>query len=681
MPAGGSQAVQAVRSALDAVWVGKQRDRRSARHRAGCKGERAVCAALSRLATQGYHHLDDLRWRADPESKANLDHLVVGPSGVFVVDAKNWAGRVEVRGTNAFHNGVPCDDRLIALGWLTHRVEEVLLAAGIAVRPQPVVCFATPQPALPPALGRALLTDVDCVGTLLTKRPTVLSANDVSLIIDLLAYAFPPYDVDPREAAEAAGLLFGDDETRHAGLEEALRRPIEEWMVWLHSEQASTARRTFAGPARVGGPAGTGKTCVALHRCAWLASTRPGRFLVTSLVKTLPTSLEAAYRRLAPATADRVDFLHVHGVALRLLAERGVKPTVNSGDTAFCVAWARHRDALRATGLHMSYFKEEVGAVIKGRDLPSVEDYLVLSRVGRRTPLRADVRREVWALKDDYDMELRRRGQVDFVDVLRVARDEARREPFQHWTGVFVDEVQDVPMVGLQLLHELAGRDRPDGLLLVGDGQQAIYPGGFRLSEAGISVAGRSVSLKVNYRNTVEVLATARAVVVGDAYEDLDSSPDAGDRDVEVVRHGELPTVGAFETVEDHDAALVWDVRSFDGRGVEWRDVAVLCQTNDEAKRYASLLDRAGVPAVLLASEPAPSEDGVRVGTWFRSKGMEFSHVFLPQVDRPTRLLTGAGPSAELEKAELLRRTLYVAMTRARDTLWVGRIAATTETE
>jgi hypothetical protein len=35
MAAGGSQAVQAMHSALDAVWVGKQRDRRWARHKAG----------------------------------------------------------------------------------------------------------------------------------------------------------------------------------------------------------------------------------------------------------------------------------------------------------------------------------------------------------------------------------------------------------------------------------------------------------------------------------------------------------------------------------------------------------------------------------------------------------------------------------------------------------------------
>ena len=56
---------------------------------------------------------------------------------------------------------------------------------------------------------------------------------------------------------------------------------------------------------------------------------------------------------------------------------------------------------------------------------------------------------------------------------------------------MIVDEVQDLTCVGLQFLHALVG-DRPDGLLMVGDGQQSVYPGGFTLSEAGISVVGRS---------------------------------------------------------------------------------------------------------------------------------------------------------------------------------------------
>ena len=619
--------------------------------------------------------MDDLRWRADPDNRVNVDHLVIGPSGVYVVDAKNWAGRIEVRGRQVFQDGVPRDDRLIALTWMTHRVEEVMHAAGYAQRPQAVVCFAGDQPRLSTTDDRLLLTDVNRITGALSARETVLSSADLADLTEVLAYAFPPYDVDPREVAEAEGLLFADDETRHAGLQTALSRPVEDWMVWLHPEQASTVRRSFAGPARVRGPAGTGKTCVALHRVAWLASTRPGRFLVTSYVKTLPPSLQQSYSRLSPSTADRVDFLHLHGVALQLLRAGGREVKPDTGNTAFQVAWRVHGPALEGRGLAREYFREEVTAVLKGRDVSDLDAYLALDRVGRRTPLKADVRRNVWALKERYDAELAARGQSDMVDLLRLARDEVRRQPVPRWAGVVVDEVQDLPLVGLQLLHELAGRDRVDGLLVVGDGQQAIYPGGFRLSDAGISVTGRAVVLRTNYRNTAEILAAARSVVAKDDFEDLETQTPERDLSVEVVRHGELPSTGQYASLEEHDAALLWDLSTLIDRGARPSDIAVLCATNALAETYAGALRRHGVPAVLLKHDRAVV-DGVKVGTWFRSKGMEYAHVFLPQVNRTTLLHTGAGQLAQHEKAELMRRTLYVAMTRARDTLWTGQVSA-----
>ena len=677
MAAGGSQAVQAIQAVLSGVWARKQKDRqalKAGRHAAGCRGERAVCGALSRLALSGYHHLDDLKWRADPDNRANVDHLVIGPSGVYVVDAKNWAGRIEVRGRQVLQDGVPRDDRLLALTWMTHRVEEVMHAAGYAHRAQAVVCFASDQPRLSTTDDRVLLTDLRRIPEALSARPTVLSPADIADLTELLAYAFPPYDVNPRELAEAEGLLFADDETRHAGLQTALSRPVEDWMVWLHPEQASTVRRSFAGPARVRGPAGTGKTCVALHRVAWLADTRPGRFLVTSYVKTLPPSLQQSYVRLSPSTADRVDFVHLHGVALQLLRERGRTVKADTGNTAFQVAWRAHAPALEGRGLAREYFREEVTSVLKGRDVRDLDAYLALDRVGRRTPLKVEVRREVWALKERYDAELAARGQSDFVDLLRLARDEVRRQPVAHWAAVVVDEVQDLPLVGLQLLYELAGRDRADGLLVVGDGQQAIYPGGFRLSDAGISVSGRAVVLRTNYRNTVEILAAARAVVASDGYDDLDVRVAEPDLSVEVIRHGELPSTARYGSLEEHDAALLWDLLALLDRGARPSDIAVLCATNTLAESYARELTRHGVPAVLLKHDRAAA-DGVKVGTWFRSKGMEYAHVFLPQVNRTTLLHTGAGQLARDEKAELMRRTLYVAMTRARDTLWTGQVS------
>ncbi len=58
----------------------------------GAEGERRVAEVLSEAA--GVQLLHD---RLVPGSRANIDHLAIGPAGVFVVDAKKYTGQVEVR--------------------------------------------------------------------------------------------------------------------------------------------------------------------------------------------------------------------------------------------------------------------------------------------------------------------------------------------------------------------------------------------------------------------------------------------------------------------------------------------------------------------------------------------------------------------------------------------------------
>jgi mRNA-degrading endonuclease RelE of RelBE toxin-antitoxin system len=52
-----------------------------------------------------------------------------------------------------------------------------------------------------------------------------------------------------------------------------LNAPLEKWRVFLHPTQFNLVTKTFNGPARVLGGAGTGKTVVAMHRAQYLAKT------------------------------------------------------------------------------------------------------------------------------------------------------------------------------------------------------------------------------------------------------------------------------------------------------------------------------------------------------------------------------------------------------------------------
>ena len=111
----------------------------------GAEGERRVAATLDALAADGVVILHD---RRIPRTKANIDHLVVAPSGVWVVDSKHYTGRVERRDVGSFFRP---DERLFVgtrdcsklLGGMVPQVEAVRAAVSYLEEPPviPVLCF------------------------------------------------------------------------------------------------------------------------------------------------------------------------------------------------------------------------------------------------------------------------------------------------------------------------------------------------------------------------------------------------------------------------------------------------------------------------------------------------------------------------------------------------------------
>ncbi len=121
--------------------------------RTGAAGERRVGRRLDALAETG--HVEVLHDRALPGSRANFDHLVVGPSGIFVVDARKYQGKVEARRNGSWPGPEP--DRLFVAGRdRSHLVEAMArqvddirgglrrLYADPPVEVIPVLCLSTP---------------------------------------------------------------------------------------------------------------------------------------------------------------------------------------------------------------------------------------------------------------------------------------------------------------------------------------------------------------------------------------------------------------------------------------------------------------------------------------------------------------------------------------------------------
>lgn len=162
----------------------------------GADGEVQVARALDALP-EGWVVLHDLAWPGRP--RANLDHVVVGPGGVFVVDAKNWSGRVEVR-----------DDVLLQNGRRREPAVASAAEAAIAVRgvvPVPnlcmgVLCFVREEPLTGWARDVMVCSTANLVA-MLTSRPAVLEPTDVRRCADAVRRSAGQRSQTPRQPGAA----------------------------------------------------------------------------------------------------------------------------------------------------------------------------------------------------------------------------------------------------------------------------------------------------------------------------------------------------------------------------------------------------------------------------------------------------------------------------------------------
>jgi hypothetical protein len=114
-------------------------------------------------------------------------------------------------------------------------------------------------------------------------------------------------------------------------LERALDYPWERWAVFLHPAQRRLVERSYSGPARISGSAGTRKTIVALHCAVWRALHHPdARVLLTTFSKPLANALKIRLRYPIgdePGTADRIAVHPVAASPVSSILRRLASPT------------------------------------------------------------------------------------------------------------------------------------------------------------------------------------------------------------------------------------------------------------------------------------------------------------------------------------------------------------------
>lgn len=470
------------------------------------------------------------------------------------------------------------------------------------------------------------------------------------------------------EVPEARQQFFVVDD--RSDLRTVLDAPMERWIAFLHPSQRNLVDKTFNGPAKVTGSAGTGKTTVALHRARRLA--RQGRsVLLTTFVTTLAENLLRQLRILCtPDELERITVSTVHSRALALA--RSVDGRV---DIATTTKVTRLLDTMRlryAPSLDAAFVRAEWENVVQLQGLGSWAEYRSARRSGRGKPLSVADRKTIWQIFEAVLDALRGRRHYDWSGICRFAAELlGSGKATSPYDAVLVDEVQDLKVPELRFLRALAARDLRE-LVLVGDAGQRIYPGGFSLGALGIDVRGRSTVLRLNYRTTEQIRRAADAVLGVEA-DDMDDGKESRTRTRSLMR-GPAPELRGHDLSDAELEGAAQRIRQWVASGIPERAIGVFARTNRRAEQVVDTLTRANIAAVALADTGDAPATGVQVGTMHRAKGLEFRAVLVLDcsagvVPSVAVLESQVDPQDRESAEERERRLLYVAMTRARDRL------------
>jgi Nuclease-related domain/UvrD-like helicase C-terminal domain/AAA domain len=240
--------------------------------------------------------------------------------------------------------------------------------------------------------------------------------------------------------------------------------------------------------------------------------------------------------------------------------------------------------------------------------------------------------------------------------------------PSGQYQAVLIDEGHDFEAAWLKLAAQMVDPST-NSLLLLYDDAQSIYQRRraqqFSFKSLGIQAQGRTTVLKINYRNTRQILQTASLVAA-----DLLKSEESADDGVPLVqpvscgREGHAPIVIRLPSLRDESIKIAELLSAAHQEGYAWGDMAIICRHYAQLERCAAVLRHRRLPHEVRKGSGTfhPLADTIKLLTMHVSKGLEF----------PVVAISGAGqmPGPDQDDVEEAR-LFYVAATRATQRLLV----------
>ncbi|NMM95680.1 DNA helicase II [Bifidobacterium sp. DSM 109960] len=479
---------------------------------------------------------------------------------------------------------------------------------------------------------------------------------------------------------------------------------MDELLEGLDDAQLAAAT-ALDGPVRIIAGAGAGKTRTVTRRIAhacvsgeWDASR------VLAVTFSVKAAAEMRLRLESLGVGDQVTVATFHSAALRQL--RRVWPEVCEAPFPRLVEDARDitMRAMRRVGLAdrlddltVQAVRDEINWAKISLVAPS-EVERVAAAVERCAPAGIDASRFA-DIYDAYELEKTARGEMDFDDILLMMchvleEFDDQASAIRRSIGwLTVDEYQDVSPLQHRLMRLWLGDNR--NVCVVGDPAQTIYSFAGASSYDLLAFADEfrplsaDIRLDTDYRSTPQVVNYANRVLAASPirqdYLRLHSAREAGSRVSRKVYETDMLEA---QGVASRIAKLV-------ANGANPSDCAILTRINAQQAVCCSALraerlgyrvrrdsgwtssspvaDLEAAGQIALAETMREQDDAavrklgrVTVSTIHAAKGLEFKHVFVIGCSEG---LLPYGSARQGEELEEERRLMYVAITRAEDTL------------
>ena len=465
-------------------------------------------------------------------------------------------------------------------------------------------------------------------------------------------------------------------------LQAMLGRPLEKWRVFLHPTQRRIVNKDYSGAARTTGGAGTGKTVVAMHRAKRLAAGLSGheRVLFTTFTANLAADIHDNLSKICSNEELRhIEVINLDAWVGNFMRTAGYEARIEYNETALKDIWEEAIGEAMADDMDLSadFYAEEWSRVVIPQHAMNLAKYIRCSRNGRGVRLDRQKRQQVWKVFEIYQRKMKAAGKRDVhwaMDECRTLIEKQHKTLYPH---IIVDEGQDFSRIALELIRSIAGPSHPNDIFIVGDAHQRIYRHKTVLSKCGIEVRGRSSILRINYRTTEETRAYAFSILSGIDFDNLDGEELLSDK-CQSLTHGEAPVVKNCRSANSELEFIVKQIRELEQSSVSLKDICLTARTHNMLDNYLQALTREGIRCYELKKEKTDDrqQDGIRLATMHRVKGLEFQYIFVVAANKRIIPLASAidhtDSVSEQETMTAEKCLLYVALTRAQKGAYIS---------